>query len=198
MTKMTQYLRDDIVAKACVKAGITKRTSELHNRRSAWAEAIRIDSLGGRGEELERLQARAAKILKDVPEEFRGAGEVVNTRHYLMLNCAGMKVAVSEWEGYKIAKPNHTITADHPLAVEFESIIAEEKALDEERGALTTQVRAVLNRFTTVAKLLKEWPEASELLPSKVAEAKPQLPAVQVADLNKLVGLPSGERSEAA
>ena len=198
MTKMTQSLRDDIVHKACEKAGIIKRGADLHNRRAAWAEAIRIDSLGGKSEELEKLQARFMKILKDVPEEFRGCGELVYTRSYLMLNCAGMRIRVNEWEGCKPAKREHVITADHPLAVEFEKIIAEEASLEKDRDTLRSQVKAAVAGFTTVAKLLKAWPEARELLPSKMDEAKPQLPAVQVADLNKLVGLPSDQQSEAA
>lgn len=43
--------------------------------------------------------------------------------------------------------------------------------------------------FNTDNQLLKVWPEAAELMPKETK--KVQLPAVQTADLNALIGLPS-------
>lgn len=59
-----------------------------------------------------------------------------------------------------------------------------------QKEGMAAQVKATLNQFTTVKKLLEAWPEAKDLIPDDVDEVKPKLPVVQVQDLNCLIGLP--------
>lgn len=70
-----------------------------------------------------------------------------------------------------------------------------EADINKRESDLAHQVRAVVGSCTTVKKLLEIWPESKELIPTTLEEARPQLPAIQVAELNKLVGLPSGEQN---
>lgn len=122
MTRLTTYIRDQIVTNALKKSGYTAAREAYNKRRAIWIEACRVRSLG----------ITEAELLK-----------------------------------------------------------AEGARLDEQYASVRTAVRAAVNKPTTIKALLAAWPEAKELLPEQLAEAKTQLPAVQVADLNALVGLPS-------
>lgn len=191
MTRLNSHLRDQIVSAALDKSGNTERQAATRARREAWAEAVRVAALGSMGPKLEALVKRVEKLEKEIPVEYQSGYSVVKTRGYLTLNCAGLTVRVNEWEGSKVAPSTHTLLADDPLVQEFHDICAEETANDAQRDKVKSSVRAAVNSVTTVAKLLKIWPEAKELLPPYVEESKDRLPAVQVADLNALVGLPS-------
>lgn len=191
MTRLNTYLRDKIVANAQVKSGNIAKREATAERRKAWAEKVRLSSLGPDAEKLEKLSAQFKKLEKEIPKRFRSGYLPFNTRGSLSLNCAGLHVRVNEWEGSKAAPDSHTLLAGDPLVQEFHDICAEEKANGESWEAVKENVKAAINSVTTVAKLLKIWPEAKELLPAEVEEAKDRLPAIKVADLNALVGLPS-------
>ena len=84
------------------------------------------------------------------------------------------------------------LAADHPLSVEFSQLEDERETLAKKRDDLRTEVRAAVNSCTTVAKLLRIWPEAKELLPAYATQTT-NLPAVQVDKLNAAIGLPTEE-----
>lgn len=71
------------------------------------------------------------------------------------------------------------------LAREYEEKRAE---LKERRDTVTRQVRATLESFHTLDKLLKEWPEAKPFVPKELAPITSAL-AIPVASLNALLGL---------
>ena len=196
MTRLNTHIRDQIVQNAQKKSGNIDRQAATAQRRMNWAEAVRRSALGATVETLEKLQARADKLEKEIPEEYRSGYSLIKTRGYMNLNCAGLTVRVSEWPGSKMAPSSHVLLATDPLVQEFHDICAEEKANTESTEKVRTSVKAAVNSVTTVAKLLKIWPEAKELLPTYVEESKDQLPALQVADLNALVGLPTDEAAE--
>lgn len=193
MTRLNNHLRDQIVTAALAKSGSTAAIAATKARRQVWADAVRLAALGDMGAKLEALVKRVEKLEQEIPEDYRSGYSVVRTRGHLTLNCAGLTVRVSEWEGMKVAPATHTLLADDPLVQEFHDICAEELANGAQREKVQESVKAAVNSVTTVAKLLKLWPEAKELLPAYVEESKVQLPALRVADLNSLVGLPSGE-----
>lgn len=191
MTRLNNHLRDQIVTAALAKSGNTTAIEAVEARRQEWAERVRLAALGDGGAKLEALVKRIEKLEREIPEGYRSGFPLIRTRGYLTLNCAGLTVRVNGWEGTKIAPAAHTLLADDPLVQQFHDICAEEAANSAQKDKVTSSVRAAVNGVTTVAKLLKVWPEAKELLPAYVEEAKVQLPALQVADLNNLVGLPS-------
>lgn len=191
MTRLNTHLRDQIISKALDKSGNIARRDMTAKRREAWAEAVRLAALGEDAQKIEAIVAKTEKLAEQLPEDYRSGYSVAKTRGYLTLNCAGITVQVNDWPGRKLAPSTHTLLADSPLVQEFHDICAEEKANAESWEHVKGSVKAAVYSVTTVAKLLKIWPEAKELLPAYVEESKDRLPAIQVADLNALVGLPS-------
>lgn len=193
MTRLNKSIREQILANAQTKSGNRKRREDTQNKRKAWDEAVRIESLGVHAELLESLDKEVEAIRQLVPIDFRGDDSPIQRRGSISVNCAGLALHVCGWEGYKVAPSRFTITADNPLAQKFHDICAEEKANTDQWEKVKASVNAATHAVSTVKALLKAWPEAKELLPAHVEESKPQLPAIQVADLNALVGLPSAE-----
>jgi len=193
MTRLTKSIREQILANAQTKSGNRKRREDTQNKRKAWDEAVRIESLGVHAELLESLDKEVEAIRQLVPIDFRGDDSPIQRRGSISVNCAGLSLHVCGWEGYKVAPSRFTITANNPLAQQFHDICAEEKANTDQWEKVKASVNAATHAVSTVKALLKAWPEAKELLPAYVEESKPQLPAIQVADLNALVGLPSAE-----
>lgn len=191
MTRLTKHIREQILANAQTKSGNRAAREATSQKRKDWDEAVRIDSLKGHADLLTQLDAKVEKIRQQVPESFQGAGSPIQRRGQIRVNCAGFVVYANGWNGEKVAPSTHTITADNPLAQQFHDICAEEKANNESWEKVKASVNAATGAVTTVKALLKAWPECKELLPEHVEEAKAQLPAIQVADLNALVGLPS-------
>jgi len=76
-----------------------------------------------------------------------------------------------------------------PLFSIWEASINKIQELKAQQRDVYDTVMASTSSFTTVERLLKEWPEAAELLPKE--EVKKQLPALNVADLNRLLKLPT-------
>lgn len=193
MTKLTVSLRDDIVAAAQAKAGIDAEKTAFQTAKREWAEQVADYSLGGPEvvAQIATVQRKIDKLVGALPEHLKCHVSAVKHRTYLAANIAGCAVHVSAWEGARPAAATVVIAADHPLAVRFFELENLEKDIEDRRVELRTKVRAALNSVNTVARLLKVWPEAAELLPKTVAP-KSTLPAIPVADLNALVGLPSG------
>lgn len=193
-TRLTNPLRDRIVANALAKAGITAAEEALQVKRFAWAEAVRAKINGAPDDELLKLEAKAAKALTLLPEHLRpDDGEILLRRDYDYVNLAGLSICVKFAEKRIVPRPKCAIPADDPLVQQFHDLDAEEKDLRDRRSTIRAQVRAVLNSVTTVKKLLAVWPEAKELLPENLEEAKVNLPALAVNDLNTMIGLPTEE-----
>lgn len=195
MTRLTNVLKEKIVKAALAKSGVTAEIQLATDQRAHWCESVRIEILGGpeAAEKLEAIQVKASKLRDSVPEGMRSDYyKPVETRSYSMVNLAGANLQV-KYGTWKIAPQRATILADNPLVQRFYDIEATKKAADEKSATVSSQVYATLNKFRTVKSLLKSWPEAKELLPEIVPESKSQLPAIQLADLNALVGLPSDE-----
>lgn len=62
-------------------------------------------------------------------------------------------------------------------------------ATNEEIKQARIKTGAALGNFFTIAKLIEEWPEIAPFIPAKSAPP-PQLPALPVASLNSMLGLP--------
>lgn len=197
MTRMTNYLRAEIVKNALAKTPLAADEAALTQDRYALAEAFRIAALGG-PEEATRLEKAAAKIEKELSALPEGlcTDSCPIRRDYEMyrLNLGGLRVNLQyseSREDKRICPSGAVFAGDHPLVCRFHELLNRETELGKRRSDLKTQVRAVLNSCTTVKKLLDVWPEVKELLPQQLEEARAQLPAVQTADLNAALGLPT-------
>lgn len=201
--KLTNQIRDAIIAKAISKAGINDRQEALRLRRAAWAENVRVAALGGVEvvEEMTRTLSKIESLIAKLPKGSRAGGSLVRHDYEICnLNVAGLRVR-AQFNGaegtcsehdrvVKIAPSSYTLLADDPLTAEFHAICEEQQVLDKQRSDLTANVSAAVRSVTTIKKLLEVWPEAAELIPEAVAPAK-QLPALQREDLNAMIGLPS-------
>lgn len=79
--------------------------------------------------------------------------------------------------------------AQHPIAERVEASAASLDALNEEVNAAKRTAQATLNRFTTVEKLLEEWPEIKPFIPANKQPQAP-VPALPTQHLNKMFDLP--------
>lgn len=193
MTRITNALKDKIVKTALEKSGVNAELEAVKGKRFAWAERIRVEVLGGpeKAAEYAKVNKAALATYNALPQHMKDHGNIVERRSSFYVNLAGASVTV-KLNGYSEA-PNArlAITADNPLCQEFYDIEAEEKAVCDRGTTIEIQVRATLDKFGTIKRLLDAWPEAKELLPAVMPESKPQLPTIQVADLNAMVGLPT-------
>ena len=204
--RMTNAIRELIVSAAERKAGFPERAEAIRQRRAAWAEAVRIDSLGGAeaAEAIEKLQDELNEIYQRIPEKLRKDALRLRTDYEIdYLNVAGLSYRMkfngcqgfNECEQiYRICPREHVLHADNPLTAEFHEIEELQEQYNSELDNLRQSVRAAVESVTTTEKLLKVWPEAAELLPTEVAP-KSQLPSLPVVNLNKMIGLPSNERN---
>ena len=209
MTRLTVSIRNRMVNKALDVAGINKDLKSLIKRRGILANSIRVDCLGGNDTitKIEKHFEKVAKLtesnlIKDVSSYSSFFAQSDFELNHI--NLGGMRVTLQysgEVCGYtdRNKRVLHDIvptdssvayTADHEFTKEFLLIEGDYKAILGKKDGIAAQVRATLNQFTTVKKLLEAWPESKDLIPVDVDEVKPKLPAVQVQDLNCLIGLP--------
>lgn len=197
MTRLNSYLRDEILKNAIAKSPVPAEETALDSEYYALAEAFRVESLGGpkKVAEIEHLVQEIEKLRAQLPESLRENDPVARTDYEMYrMNLGGLRVRLNfgpSLEERRICPSEVVFAADHPLVLQFGQLENRKADLKSKRGTLKQQVQAVLASVTTVKKLLEVWPEAKELLPQNVEEAKPQLPALPIADVNALIGLPT-------
>lgn len=197
-TRLNTNLRGAIVANALAKAGIVEAETARNADYQAWVEDLRVHLLGVPEVELLAMERKAIKAAAAIPEHLLGSAPTLLRRNvYFEVNLAGANLmpwmydANGDEEKRIVPRGRPAVTADNPLVQRFYDLEARKEALNAKRADLRAQVRAILNSVTTVKALLKAWPEAKELLPENLEEAKAQLPALVVADLNAMIGLPT-------
>lgn len=85
-------------------------------------------------------------------------------------------------------------SADHALSKRFEKLNKKESKIKKKESEIEANVQAALNSVTTIKRLIEIWPESKELIPADISKASVLLPALQVEDLNKLIGLPTDKK----
>lgn len=79
--------------------------------------------------------------------------------------------------------------ANHSLTERYREIERRRAEIDEEERRLKAEIGAILNSATTAKALCDKWPEIRMVVEEVVNEYTPNLPAVQVGELNKKLGL---------
>lgn len=197
-TRLNTHLRARIIENALTKAGVDAAQLQVDADYNTWAEDLRVFLNGAPDSALIAAEKKALKAAKEIPEHLLGAEPALLRRSaYYTVNLAGASLqphlldANGAHEERIIPRQRLAVLADNPLVQRFYDIEARKEAIKDKRTTLRAQVKAAINTVTTVASLLKNWPEAKELLPANLEEAKSQLPALAVTDLNALIGLPT-------
>lgn len=198
MTRITNAIKDAIVKNALAKSGVTARLEAVKEKRFEWAERARIETLGGpdKAAEYAKINKHAHKTYDALPTGLKQHANIVRRGGRIHLNLGGISVTakLSGWS--EVSENREIIRAENPLCQQFHDIEAEEKSAVEQGTTVEIQVRATLDKFGTIKRLVEAWPEAKELLPPASVAIKSNLPAIEVADLNKLVGLPSDKEQK--
>lgn len=198
MTRITNAMKDSIVKNALLKSGVTERLAAVKEKRFDWAEAARIETIGGpkKAAEYAEINKKAKKSAESLPSSLRDNTSIVNRRSSVYLNLAGASLTVKLRNYAEASNNREVIPSDNPLCQQFYNLQDEESSATEQGKLVEAQVRATLDKFGSVKRLLAAWPEVAELMPPETAPVKSTLPALQVADLNALVGLPSDEATK--
>ena len=104
--KLTNWIRDAIVANAVEKAGINKAYADYREERQQWACAVADESIGGAEAAalLEEANKKITRIVKSLPESLQSelrAGPLEGT---VFASFGGMRTRINEWPGHRPAK----------------------------------------------------------------------------------------------
>ena len=197
-TRLNTHLRTRIVDNAVTKAGIDAAQAAVEVDFNAWADELRVFLNGVPDSTLLAAEKKALKAVRELPKHMIGSDPTLLCRQsWFNVNLAGANIqpnlldANGDHEERIVPRGRQAVLADNPLVQRFYDIEARKKEVADKRTILRAQVKAAIASVTTVASLLKTWPEAKELLPANIEEAKSQLPALAVVDLNALIGLPT-------
>lgn len=195
--RLTKDIKTAIFNAALKKSGIPDREAAIKNRYAQWAEAVRVRYVTP---EAMALIDAAKAASSAVPEILRNYSFAPSRNYRITANVAGQSRDVY-WNGeFSYAdKPEErrvcpdervTLLADDPLTEQLYAIDHDAAALKSEREQLTVSLWAVLDSVTTDKRLVEVWPESVAFIPAAERAASPQLPALPIADLNKMIGLP--------
>lgn len=209
-TRLTNAARDEIIKAAVEKSGFPKRIEQA----SMDVEDIKMEcwiaAFGGM-KAYRRLCDRFDTI-EEKMEELRKSGVNVPsigsgyTWDNSRLNLAGMQVSYPDinrvsdkFKGMRIIylkegnKP--TLTADNPLIQKFLDAEKLLKELESSRNSIKENVKAVVYSVSTTKRLVEVWPEAAELIPTDIEVVRAGLPAIDFANLNASIGIPSEKKA---
>ncbi len=198
--RLNKQVKEAILAAALEKAGIPAKEMAIRSRYAQWAEAVRVRYVTPLALAAFDVMVSAAK---DIPEGVCDRPSLNTECGIRNANVAGQSrdvffngvLSYPNWASGRISlvAPSYgtvTLLADDPLTEQLYAIDHDAATLKSEREQLTVSLRAVLNSVTTDKKLIEVWPEAVAFIPAAERAATVQLPALPIADLNKMIGLP--------
>lgn len=215
--RLTNDIKKQIADNAMAKAGFNDQFSALFDRCDQLARRVMVHAFGGQQalESVEQTVNQMRELWAQLPKSSfgrLGMGQPhIEMSYGFNASFGGMTVRLMA--GGYFEKGHHDkelcnkrketafyapperpmFAAEHPLSIEYMALRRAYDTLLAKRTGAYKDVLAALAGCNTKNQLLKLWPEAEELLPVTLAPAKANLPAVQISDLNKLIGLPTGE-----
>lgn len=198
--KLNKTIRTAIVEAAMSKAGIDAKRDLIRLHYAQWAEEVRLRYVTP--EKLALIEA-AEKASDAVDQNIVYGNFRPNfSRAIETANVAGQTRTVY-YDGslrynsnsfknteIKLSPTNVVLCADDPLTEKLYEIDHWAANLESEIEQLSASLWAVLNSVSTDTKLVEIWPEAMAFIPAAEKANTPQLPALPIADLNKMLGLP--------
>ena len=183
MTRITKYLRDQIVTNAIEKSGINTTIKTIDASINQLGEDIRIDYFGG---------VKQYETYKEVVEDSDKRLKFYYSHYRFNAAFGGQRYCFSFDDYTPVPYDLLTFNSDHEFSKRFFNLERQLREATDKRDEIETTVKGSISKFTTVEKLLKVWPEAKELIPETV---KPQTTEIVLVkdDLNKMLGLPTNE-----
>lgn len=195
--RMTQELRISIAKNAKRLSPINKQLEKVLNDRYALVEKIRIESLGGKEKANLYEQARMAlqRIRDELPDEVITSDMGIQYRNYFyVLFNEDERRHILNLKSPEVCNKTNYILSDSPYLKDLKESFEYVEKYKKDLKDLEKEVLSTLSSISTVKKLLDIWPEAKELIPSKILEVKTNLPALKTDKLNSLIGLPSNKK----
>lgn len=203
--RLTNAVKDSITNNALAKAGIFKQKEELKKEFNQLALDVRIEALGGedKARKMELVLDVAISNLKMLREEVNSDIGTYNSKSGRIIPAfAGQRTTLNygndkdDNEIYLLtpSRDKCLFAADHELSKRFEKLNKKESKIKKKETEIEANVQAALNSVTTIKRLIEIWPESKELIPTDISKASILLPALQVEDLNKLIGLPTDKK----
>lgn len=206
--RLTNAIKDSIKNNALAKAGIFKQKEELKKEFNRLALDVRIEALGGEDKvkKMELVLDVAISNLKMLEEEVNSHIGVYNAKsNSLRPAFGGQRIRLrygkdskdSKDEDIYLLTPDDNkclFSAEHELSKRFEKLNKKESKIKKKESEIEANVQAALNSVTTIKRLIEIWPESKELIPTDISKTSVLLPALQVEDLNKLIGLPTDKK----
>lgn len=203
--RLTNAIKDSIKNNALAKAGIFKQKEELKKEFNQLALDVRIEALGGedKAKKMELVLEVAISNLKMLREEVNSDIGTYNSKNSRIIPAfAGQRTILyygndKDDNEIRLLTPSRDkclFSADHELSKRFEKLNKKESKIKKKESEIEANVQAALNSVTTIKRLIEIWPESKELIPTDISKASVLLPALQVEDLNKLIGLPTDKK----
>lgn len=203
--RLTNAVKDSIKNNALAKAGIFKQKEELKTEFNQLALDVRIEALGGedKAKKMELVLEVAISNLKMLREEVNSDIGTYNSKNSRIIPAfAGQRTTLyygndRDDNEIRLLTPSRDkclFSVDHKLSKRFEKLTQKESKIKEKEAEINANVQAALNSVTTIKRLIEIWPESKELIPTDISKASVSLPALQVEDLNKLIGLPTDKK----
>lgn len=210
--RLNKEIRGGIVENAYKTSTIPSEKKALTARSVALAEKVRIASMEpGLDDRLKEAEAEIKYILKKrgIPQSHHPS-RIFDRNNQIGAKLAGGQVWLSFDGGiverrevtlverdYEVNTrrfvEDHYVEYDegHEFTIEYRDIISRAKELRERERVLRNTVKATVEAFNTIEKLVEQWPESEALIPKEtIAASKPMPLAIQVDTLNQLIGLP--------
>jgi len=176
--RLTQSHRNEITKKLMDRA-FGKRREELAKKKNTLGGAV-----------YSALYPKAVLTLMEKlpPKAF-------HQQNYLKVSFGG-QIDHVVWEQNKLIFAAHlrsvaeVFDADHPLCQRYRDIEKEQEDLTNKERNTRHEVNAVLGSVSTLAALLKAWPEVRPFCEHLSKNQPPNLPAVLPENLNTLLELP--------
>ena len=199
--RLSKQVKEAIFNAALKKAGIPEKKSAIRARYAAWAEAVRVRYVTP--EQIKLIEAAIQATSAVDPALVDYSFHPRKMQAIESANVAGQRRTVwfcgavygdqrDKSQPRKIAPYTNQVTlaADDPMVNQLHSIDHDSEALQQEIQQLNCSLWAVLNSVTTDKRLVEIWPEAVAFIPAAEKANTPQLPALPITELNKLIGLP--------
>lgn len=193
-TRLNAYLREKIIENALAKSGLPTELEAINNAIKQWGEEVRLKTNGITDTEIDNILAQTRRTYRQLPEQlqYNPPLGLIRKAHFMYVSLAGQHIMVHfAADRYTVSSAAAHLRAGDPLIDRYHSLNDKRKEVESKIQTLCATVNGVVNKVSTTKRLLDMWPEAKELLPENLEEAKVNVPALVVADLNAMIGLTS-------
>lgn len=188
MTRLTKEIKEIICENALSQSSVSKALADNKQKRAELGLEIYNDNVTDKQtKEAKRIAQRVDLLPFCLPFGL------FRHRNYITCSFGGMidylELPENE-EFYELPRVNYA--AEHEFSKRFMMLEQEVNNLRGQEDNIKNEIMAILNSCSTLEKLLKVWPEASNFLDG-VNYTSPSacLPTVLIKDLNKKLGINS-------